>query len=34
VRRRPFRWLVQKPFTMTSLITAVRGAMGELQGRN
>jgi two-component system, response regulator PdtaR len=29
----PLGWL-QKPFTMTSLITAVRGAVGELQGRN
>jgi DNA-binding NarL/FixJ family response regulator len=29
----PLGWL-QKPFTMRSLITAVRGAVGELQGRN
>jgi DNA-binding response OmpR family regulator len=29
----PLGWL-QKPFSMTSLVAAVRGAVRELQGRN
>ena len=29
----PLGWL-QKPFSMTSLIAAIRGAVGKLQGRN